>query len=107
MLICGHPNEDELVTRCLRKTLHPTSSLSVTEEYERLLVHFLGQLYEAVDPYELIRDYSYPVDEMRAFASRLDKSGTVIAFPHLINDMKRLLNIVQRCQGAVFSALLY
>ncbi|KAI9497032.1 hypothetical protein BDB00DRAFT_785132 [Zychaea mexicana] len=75
MLLWNHPDDDTLVTEKLQQTLHPSISPSVMNEYEQLLVNFLGELYDSCDTAgEVVREYSYSHKGIQTLVELLNDS---------------------------------
>lgn len=80
ILLWKHPYEHTIVEDCLYHTLYPATSLSASMEYPKLLVHFLGKLYDSfTGVHQVIRDYSgYERAEMVPFIHDLSEKGMLV-----------------------------
>lgn len=67
--------EDTIVTHHLYQSLFPSLSLSVSVEYEQLLVDFLDHLYDSFDAHHVVVDFAYTDDALSPFAKMLTKRG--------------------------------
>ncbi|KAI7883863.1 hypothetical protein K492DRAFT_235089 [Lichtheimia hyalospora FSU 10163] len=75
-----HPMEDTIVTHHLYQSLYPGLSLSVSAEYEQLLVNFLDHLYDSFDAHHMIIDFAYSNDALNPFAKMLTKRDAKILY---------------------------
>ncbi|KAI7863415.1 hypothetical protein BDF14DRAFT_1745471 [Spinellus fusiger] len=75
-----HPNVSTLVIECLYRVIHPTVSLTLHKEYERLLVDFIQQLFYSFDSLSLIREYNYPIPEMSHYVVLLTEKDCKLFF---------------------------
>ncbi|KAI9274518.1 hypothetical protein BDA99DRAFT_497785 [Phascolomyces articulosus] len=79
MLLWNHPNDDTLVTHNLKQVLYPSISSSTSQEYEQLLVRFLGELYDSFDTAgKAIREYPYPNQDLPEFVKLINNSDARI-----------------------------
>ena len=67
--------EDTIVTHHLYQSLYPGLSLSVSGEYEQLLINFLDHLYDSFDSHHMIIDFIYSNGALNPFAKMLTKRG--------------------------------
>ncbi|CDH55901.1 predicted protein [Lichtheimia corymbifera JMRC:FSU:9682] len=78
--LCQHPMEDTIVTHHLYQSLFPSLSLSVSVEYEQLLVDFLDHLYDSFDAHHVVVDFAYTDDALSPFAKMLTKRDAKIFY---------------------------
>ena len=76
MLLWNHPTDDKLVTKQLYQALYPSESPSTTQEFEQLLIVFLGDLYDSFDTAgRTIREHKYTDPGMQTLAQILTDEG--------------------------------
>lgn len=73
--LCQHPMKNTIVTHQLYQSLFPSLSLSVSSEYEQLLVNFLDHLYDSFDAHHMIVNFEYANDALIPFVKILTKGG--------------------------------
>lgn len=95
LLLWKHPIENEIVQNGFRLSLHPSLSKSVSNEYPKLLDHFLSQLYNSFDFDAVLRDEQYYADKnILPIISQLSRNqGKVICLilPRLLSRLDHSL----------------
>lgn len=95
--------EDKIVTHHLYQSLFPSLSLSVSVEYEQLLVDFLDHLYDSFDAHHVVVDFAYANDALSPFAKMLTKRGK----DDYHFGYNPFLTRYHRCEDLLQSALLH
>ncbi|KAI8143980.1 hypothetical protein BJV82DRAFT_610101 [Fennellomyces sp. T-0311] len=106
MLLWNHPNDDTLVSEQLYRSLHPSLSPSTMQEYEQLLIIFMGQLYDSFDTAgKAIREHSYRNQGMQKLARLLNDTDAKVFW--MVLYMCKLLVHTSESETSKDSDLVY